>query len=367
MSQEEKKEIEVLVKDLCLIPGLSGYEDGVRLFLQEKLKINNINYTSDLLGNLIVTLPGNKNYPSVMLFAHMDQLGFVVKKIEDNGMIRIERVGGVSEKALASQEVVIISKNGKKYFGVIGNKSHHATTQDEKYLVLSYKEMFVDAGFETKKEVELQGINIGSPITFSPKIKNISENCLVGTAIDDRAGCAVILEVAKAISSDVNRPTVHIVFSVQEEFNLRGVLPVAQTLLPDMAIQIDLMLASDTPDMKHAGDIHLGKGPCMSMYSFHGRGTLNGVIPHPKLVNHIENVALKSSIHLQRSATTGILTDSSYVQLVDKGIAVIDMGFPMRYSHSSNEVCDLRDLVQLKKLLILSIKCIDESFSLSRD
>ena len=354
------------LKELCLIPGLSGYEDNVRKYLQQQLNLINVKSTTDILGNLICTLPGEDNYPSVMLFAHMDQLGFIVKKIEEDGFIRVERLGGIPEKALASQEVVIQTKKGNYINALIGNKSHHATSVEERYKVISYKDLFVDAGFSNKKEVVNNGIDIGSPITYAPSFKEIGSNFLAGTAVDDRAGCAVVLGVANQLKDIDKRPTVHIVFSVQEEFNLRGALPVAQTLKPDIAIQIDLMLSSDTPDMQLKGDVYLGKGPCMSMYSFHGRGTLNGLIPHPKLVKLFEEISKKNKINLQRSASTGILTDSSYVQLVDKGIASIDIGFPMRYSHSSKEVCDLRDLSDLENLLFYSITSIDKNLSLIR-
>jgi putative aminopeptidase FrvX len=367
MTKSNNDNLKNFIKDLCLIPGLSGYEDNVRKYLQNKLNENKLEHSSDVLGNLICTIPGNKNLPSVMLFAHMDQLGFIVKKIEDNGFIKVERLGGVPEKSLASQEVTIKSEDGKYFNGIIGNKSHHATLAEEKYKVISYRDLYIDAGFSSKDEANLNKINIGCPITYSPYFNKIGKYSLVGTSIDDRAGCAVIFEVAKKLKKNVNRPTVHIVFSVQEEFNLRGVLPAAQKLKPDIAIQIDLMLSSDTPDMENQGDIFLGKGPCMSMYSFHGRGTLNGLLPHPNLVNLFKLVSKKNNINLQTSATTGVLTDSSYVQLIHKGVAAIDMGFPIRYSHSSREVCDIRDLTDLEILLTKAITTIDKKFSLIRN
>ena len=361
------KSLAELTSELCLIPGLSGYEDEVRKFIQKKLSSNNLNFTSDTFGNLICSIEGKPDLPSVMLFAHMDQLGFVIRKIENDGLIRIERVGGVPEKSLLSQSVVVKSSSGKYFTGVIGNKSHHATLSDEKYKISTYRELAVDFGFESIEEVKKNEINIGSPITYKPSIEIIGSNKLVGTSLDDRAGCAIIFEVAKELLSIKDKPTVHIIFSVQEEFNLRGVLPVAQKIQPDIAIQVDISLSGDTPEMQDVNDIKLGEGPCISLYSFHGRGTLNGVIPHPKLVKHIENIAKKEDIKIQRIASSGILTDGSYVQTVGKGVATIDLGFPIRYSHSSNEVCDLKDLFNLKSLIVSSIKGIDENFNLSRD
>jgi putative aminopeptidase FrvX len=119
--------------------------------------------------------------------------------------------------------------------------------------------------------------------------------------------------------------------------------------------------------MGYRGDVALGGGPAMSLYSFHGRGTLNGTIPHPALVQLFDKTTARLGMNLQRSAHTGALTDSSYVQLVGQGVASIDVGFPMRYSHSSLEVCDLGDLDQLTRLLVEAIASIDAGFSLDRD
>ena len=137
--------------------------------------------------------------------------------------------------------------------------------------------------------------------------------------------------------------------------------------LPGIAIQIDLMLATDTPDMGERGEMALGGGPGISLYSFHGRGTLNGVIPHPAMVALFEDAARSADLALQRSAQVGVLTDLSYVQLVGAGVAAIDIGFPMRYSHSSVEVCDLNDLVGLEKLIVAALEQIDVDFKLDRD
>ena len=118
-----------------------------------------------------------------MLFAHMDQLGFIVKKIEDNGFIRVERLGGVPEKSLASQEVTIESEDGKYFKGIIGSKSHHATLAEEKFKVISIKDLYIDAGFENKEEVIQNKINIGSPITYAPYFNMMGKYSLVGTSI----------------------------------------------------------------------------------------------------------------------------------------------------------------------------------------
>lgn len=362
-----KQRLQALLRELMLIPGISGYEGRVRRYLATALSELGVPSRSDRLGNLIATLDGDAALPSIMLFAHMDQLGLVVRKIEANGLIRVERLGGVPEKALPSQSVVFCIGEGKDRPGLIANKSHHATAQDEKYRVLPYPELYIDAGFESEEAVRAAGIDVGTPVVYEPKVLQLAGSRVAGTSVDDRAACAVMVEVARALRDATPRPIVHLVFSVQEEFNLRGALPAAQALSPDIAIQLDIILATDTPDMTARGNVRLGGGPGMSMYSFHGRGTLNGTIPHPALVRLFDETAGQEGIPLQRSAHIGALTETSYVQLVDAGVASIDIGFPARYTHSSLEVCDVSDLEQLTRLLTASMMRIDGAFSLDRD
>jgi len=352
-------------RDLMAQPGLSGHEDRVRRVIADKLTALGVTSKTDRLGNLIATFDGTG--PSVMLFAHMDQLGFVIRKIEPDGFLRLERLGGVPERALPAQEVLICIGEGRDVHGIIAHKSHHATAPDEKYTTLKTHDLYVDAGFENAEEAAQAGVQIGAPVVYAPGSYVIGQHRLCGPAIDDRAACAVLLDVARYLVNRDSGPTIHMVFTVQEEFNLRGAQVAAQTLQPDIAIQLDLMLATDTPDMADRGDMVLGGGPGMSLYSFHGRGTLNGVIPHPAMVQLFETTAKAENIPLQRSAQTGILTDLSYVQLVGGGVASIDIGFPMRYSHSARELCDLRDLDQLSQLIRAALPRITPDFNLNRD
>ncbi|MEL7089519.1 MAG: M20/M25/M40 family metallo-hydrolase [Planctomycetota bacterium] len=351
--------------DLMRVPGLAGHEGRVRQALAERLQGLGVKATTDRMGNLFASFDGDG--PKVLVFAHMDQLGFVVRRIEPEGLLRLERLGGVPERALAGQEILVYGQRGLNVPGVIANKSHHATAPDEKYRVLPYAEVFVDAGFASAAEAEAAGVQIGAPVVYAPAAQEVAQGRVLGTSVDDRAGCAVLLELARRLKARTGGPPVHLAFTVQEEFNLRGAQTLAQRLEPDIAIQLDLMLATDTPDMAARGDMVLGGGPGMSLYSFHGRGTLNGVIPHPALVELIESTARQADIPLQRSAQTGILTDLSYVQFAGDGVACIDLGFPMRYSHSAREMCDLGDLAALTGLLDAALARIGPGFSLDRD
>ena len=353
------------LKTLMAIPGLSGHEERVAAWLRGQLNALGLPNRTDRLGNLIATIAGDPAKPSVMIFTHMDQLGFFVRKIEADGLIRVERMGGVSERAMAAQEVTLCGAKGD-IAGIIMNKAHHATTPDEKYKVLTAPEIRIDTGHGSKAAVEAAGIRIGTPVVYAARVIELAGERIAGTSVDDRAGCAALLDLARARKGRMG-PTLHLVWSVQEEFNLRGAVVAAQNLHPDIAIQIDLMLATDTPDMADRGEMVMGGGPGISLYSFHGRGTLNGVIPHPALVSLMEETALALSLPLQRSAQVGVLTDLSYVQLLGDGVASIDVGYPMRHSHSTIECCDLRDVAGLVRLLDGALDRIPAGMKLERD
>ena len=355
-----------LIRDYMLIPGLAGHEDRIRARIAADLDRLGLPHRTDRLGNLSATIEGDPACPSVLVFTHMDQLGFIVRKVESSGLLRLERLGGVPERALAAQAVLICTRAGDLP-GVIANKSHHATTPEEKYRVLPYAELYVDAGFASKAEAEAAGIRIGDPVVYRPQVMTLGNGRLAGTSGDDRAGCAALVDLAGRLLARSAGPTVHLVWSVQEEFNLRGVLPAAAAAKPDIALQIDLLLACDTPDMAGRGEVTLGGGPGISLYSFHGRGTLNGVIPHPALVSLFETAAEESGLPLQRSAHTGALTDLSYIQFMgEEGVACLDVGFPMRYTHSALEVLDPKDVAQMVTLLDAALARITPGFNLIR-
>jgi putative aminopeptidase FrvX len=352
--------------DLMLTPGLSGHEERVAALIRARLAAEGLVSRVDRMGNVIATFEGDPEAPSVMLFTHMDQLGFFVRRIEPDGLVRVERMGGVSERAMAAQAVTLCVGEGRDVPGIIMNKAHHATQPDEKYKVLTAPQITIDTGHGSKAALEAAGVQIGTPVVYRPQVIELDGDRIAGTSVDDRAGCAVLLEIARGLALRMDGPTVHLVFSVQEEFNLRGALVAAQTLTPDIALQIDLMLATDTPDMADRGEMELGGGPGISLYSFHGRGTLNGVIPHPALVRLFEDTARDEQMALQRSAQVGVLTDLSYVQLVGQGVASLDIGFPMRYSHSAVECCDLADLEALSRLTLSALSRISPGFPLNR-
>jgi putative aminopeptidase FrvX len=350
----------------CLTPAMSGFEDEMIKKLKADLKDHVDEIRVDVLGNVIATIKGTSPEGSdLMIFAHTDSLGMIVKGVEENGFIRIERVGGVPERILAASNVILQTSSGKIVNGVIGFVSHHLTPPEDKYIVKPIGECYVDIGATSAKEVASAGVKIGTPVLYRPSFEKLINNRVAATSLDDRGGCAVLVELARHFGKKRPKATLHLVGTVQEEFNLRGAMVAAQQIHPTAAISIDLVAASDTPDIDGGNAVKVGSGPVVGTYTFHGRGTLNGLIPHPRLLSLVEEAADAQKVDLQRHATIGLLTDASYVQLVGEGVACVDVAWPTRYTHSGVEVCSLDDLEDLTKLLIGVVKKFptDENFA----
>lgn len=351
----------------CLTPAMSGFEDEMIKKLKADLEGHVDEIRVDVLGNVIATIKGTSPDGSdLMVFAHTDSLGMIVKGIDSDGFIRIERVGGVPERILAASNVILQTSSGKIINGVIGFVSHHLTPPDHKYIVKPIGDCYIDIGATSSSEVEAAGIRIGTPVLYRPSFERLINNRVAATSLDDRGGCALLIELAQHFSKNRPQATLHLVGTVQEEFNLRGAMVAAQQVQPTAAISIDLVAASDTPDISGGNSISVGAGPVVGTYTFHGRGTLNGLIPHPKLLSFVEEAAKSQKITLQRHATIGLLTDASYVQLVGSGIACVDVAWPTRYTHSGVEVSSLDDLENLKKLLIKVIEKFPANENFSR-
>lgn len=343
--------IKETLKELSCLPAVSGYEECVGKYMYRWFSKYANQVTTDTAGNLIAEFKSqNPDAKRAMVFAHMDQLGFVVKNIDEAGFLRIERLGGIPEKILPGLEVLVRNCNGKWLSGVIGNKSHHVTDASEKYRVIPIQELYVDLGLNSFEEAEELGIMTGCPVVYKPRFTELTEDRCYGTALDNRGGCAILLDLAEKLSESPCDLNVFLVGTVQEEYNLRGAMVACAAVDPDFAIALDVAITGDTPDMGGKLPVSLGEGPVMSMYNFHGRGTLNGTIPHPYLVEMAEHAAAELGLPLQRMASCGILTDASYVQLYGKGVPVIDLGFPCRYTHTAVELCSMKDLEQLSCL-----------------
>ena len=358
--------IERYLQEMTLLPGLSGFEQKVAAYMKNGFESLGLPVVIDTLGNCIAKVEGrDPAAPTIMVFAHMDSVGFLVRRIEDDGFLRFERLGGSSEKALPATQIQVQCRDGSMVDGVIGIKAHHVTPMEEKYVADKYTKLFVDIGASSREEVLKLGITVGSPILYKPRYQKLLGSRALMSSADNRSGCAVLLEVANRLVAHQPECTTYIVGSVQEEYNQRGAMVACRTVKPDAAICIDGATASDTPDLKGFGELCLGKGPVMTLYNFHGRGTLNGTIAHPAMVRIVEKAAEELQMNLQRNVCIGLLTDLSYVQLERTGVACIDLCVPRRYTHSACEILDIRDVQNCANLVAACVGSIrkDTDFS----
>lgn len=360
-------ELKSILKDYMGTIRLSGYESRMAYKFKEHLSRYADRVRIDKIGNVIGTIEGtDPEAPNLMVFAHMDVIGFVVSRIEPDGFLRIERVGGISEKIVQGIAVMVGSEDGQYYPGIIGAKAYHIQSPEDKAKVDPFSSLFVDIGAASEHKVNELGIYVGCPVTFAPHYVELLGSRVAGAYIDDAAGLANLIQIASIISDKRPRCTVHLVGTVMEEFNARGAMMAARSVKTDMAICLLGPGAGDTPDQRGVNNVVLGGGPAVTMFNFHGKGTLNGNIAHQGMYQLLKKTARELGIPLQRSAARGALTDTAYLQLENDGIPCLDMGMPDRYSHSPMETCDLRDLEQVGLLVAGFIASVDRDFNLNR-
>lgn len=354
-----------LVEELTALPAPSGREDAMIARMRDGFAAAGLSPRVDSLGNVLAPLrPAQPGYPHVAVTAHMDEVGFVVRKIDEDGFLRIQRVGGIPEKTMAGQRVLLLGDRGHVH-GVIATKAHHLTEDQEKYRVVPVGDVFVDVGASGPSDVADRGIRVGTPAVWAPAF-HAHGDVVHAKAVDDRVGCAVLLALAELGRSIGGGAGCTLVASVQEEFNIRGVLPAIRAVQPDVVFCVDIVPSADTPDTRHVGEVRLGGGPSAGVYSFHGRGTLNGLIPAPQLVRFVEEVARARGLPLQRHVFFGGLTEASYAQLEGGGIPSLDIGIPTRYTHSPVETCSLSDVRAAVSLLLALLEALSPRAILSR-
>lgn len=356
-----------VLERLCTAPAPSGYEKECAYLWRDMMAPLTDETRLDRNGNVICTLRGtDEKAPSIMVFAHLDTLGFIVRRVEEDGFIQVDRLGGIPEKVLPGLRLAIRTVDGRFVSGVFGNKAHHATSADEKYKVDVVTSLFVDVGASSREEVNAMGIDVGCPVIYEPHFSMLGEDKACATALDNRGGLAAMVQAAELLHEHRPCGTVHFVGTVWEEFNIRGAVFAARALKPDISLCLDVVLAGDTRDLSSRYENRVGFGPTVNYYSFHGRGTLNGTLPHEGLSLLAHRAAAEESIPVQRFASLGIITDSAYVQMEGEGIACLDLGFPARYTHTPVEVCSISDVENLGRLVAAMATRINADFDLNR-
>ncbi len=335
-----------LLKKLCDAHGISGYEDEVREIIKSEVE----NYADDVycdkMGNLIAVKKGEKE--KIMLAAHMDEIGFMVKHVEDKGFLRVTPIGGWFSQTVLNQRAFVHTENGK-IVGVFGCKPPHIMKEEERKKVVKIEDMFLDVGAESKEEVKEMGIEIGSPVTIDRELVKLGKHRVTGKAIDDRVGVALLIDVFKKAECDA---TLYAVFTVQEEVGLKGAKTSAFSINPDMAIAVDVCVATDFPGVNANQDIKLGSGPAITVVDASGRG----LIAHRKVLNLLKDTAKKYEIPYQLEVGEGGTTDATAIHLTREGIPSGVVSLPARYIHSPVEVIDMRDYENTLLLLEKSLE-----------
>lgn len=329
------------LRDLILSPGPSGFENCAAACWRRNLEESGIHTMVDLYGNSIATVNPNAT-TSVMLLAHIDTIGLMVKYIDDDGFIYISEIGGFDTLALIGQHVIILSD--PQVCGVIGRRPVHLEDEDDKNPKLH--DLRIDVGAKKKSEI-IDFIPIGTPVVLQPKIVNLMNNRISGVGLDDRIGAWCIAEALKKLSkSDKLKVKVHAVASVQEETGLHGAHMVAEQLHPNMALGVDVTFAIDTPDLEktHYGETSLGKGAVVSI----------GGSSHPHVVRELINTANDARIDIQREANPNSYgyIEADAVFRSCGGVLTGAVSIPVRYMHTSVEVIQLDDAKAVVDLIV---------------
>jgi putative aminopeptidase FrvX len=335
-----------LLEQLTALAGVSGFEEPVRRFIVEHLGRLDVERHVDSLGNVVAHIPGQG--PRVLFVAHMDEVGHVVSWVRDDGYLRIERVGGPSSEALSGQAVQVWTASGS-HAGVVGVYPQHLQKQRPGSARARH---FVDIGVASRAEALALGVKVGAVVTYAPNFAWLGERLIRSKALDDRAGCYLLLQLAAQWVGRESAADLFLAFVVQEESTLRAGVPVARSVGPQYAIGLDGTLAFDTPDLRQTeqSEVVLGKGPALKILD-HVPGTLFGTIVHAGLREHIEAVASEKGIALQYEVLMGLTTAISPLAFVREGIATAGLSIPLRYSHSPVEVASSEDIEATAGLL----------------
>lgn len=320
-----------LLRRLCEAYGVAGFEDEVRALIVSQLKEICDEVRTDAMGNLIGFKRGTgRRKRRLMLAAHMDEIGFIVTYVDDEGFCRVDALGGVNPQVCLGRRVVIFGK--KVVEGVIGSKPPHIMKEEERKKAPTMETLFIDTCGIGKEAKEM--IPIGSPAAYVSGFSAIGE-CWVGKAMDDRVGVYVMLEALKRVKR--HRVDLYAVATVQEEVGLRGALTSAFGIEPDIGVALDVTVAADIPGSQpHQKITQLGKGVAIKIKD-------SASISNPKLVRHMQEIADAEKIPWQAEILPRGGTDAGAIQR-PRGVPVVTLSIPTRYIHSPTEVVHKTDV-----------------------
>jgi putative aminopeptidase FrvX len=331
---------EKLLKRLTETPGVPGREEQQREIAREELEALTDEVRTDPLGSVIGTKKG-RNGTRVMIAAHMDEIGFMVKYIDDKGFLRLQALGGHDPANMVSQRVLVTTVDGTALRGALQptRKPPHLQ-RDEEQKPPKAEEFFVDLGMDAN-EVK-KAVRIGDYVTMDRTLEQVGD-CYMGKAMDDRIGVFVMLEALRAM--EAHEATIHAVATSQEEVGLRGATASGSALEPTVAVALDITIAMDIPGGGNEETItELGKGAAIKIMD-------SSLISHPTLVEHFRRTAEREGIPHQMEILPRGGTDAGGVQRLHGGVPSITLSIPCRYVHTPNEMVNASDVQSCIDLL----------------
>ncbi len=335
-----------LMQKLSNAFGVVGFEHEVRAEIEKLVKPLVDEVHVDALGNLIATRQGKPDF-TLMLDAHMDEVGLIISYIEERGFLRFATLGGWDARVLPAQVVQVQTRSGKKLTGVIGSLPPHVLKPEDRDKPFKLEDMFIDIGAESAAEAKKMGVRIGDPaVPFYP-FTSLTDNVLGGKAFDDRAGCAVMIRVLEALKNTKLDLTLACNFAVTEEIGARTA---AHQIQPDVALALEGTIGADLPGIPPARQpTGLGKGPSITIAD-------NSMIAHRRVIEALEKIAEKHKIDYQYKLPIYGGTDAGSIHTSGAGVMCGVVAVPCRYIHSQFGLMRLDDFEKTIKLTTEFVK-----------
>jgi endoglucanase len=344
-----------LLEELANAPGPSGFEGAVRAILTREMRAAGLEVSTDGLGSVIGVLRGGTDAPRIMLAAHMDEVGAVVRYITPEGMVKFQMLGGWLDQALVDQRWTILTNKGP-VTAVSGLRSVHITSTEDRTRVTPRDDLFLDVGARSKQEAEALGIGVGDPIVPVSPFTELANGRYVSKALDDRVGCVMLLEALGRLKEQGQKipGTIYFVGTVQEEVGLRGARTAVDVVKPHVGISLEAGIAADHPGGKaDLAQQRLGAGPTINLAD-------SSMLANLKLRDFFSRVARENNIPLQIEVTSYGGQDAAEMQRYGAGRPSINFSVPTRYLHSHNSVIDRADLDHAVNLLVKILLRLDE-------
>ncbi|MFW6157003.1 MAG: M42 family metallopeptidase [Armatimonadota bacterium] len=343
-----------LLRDLTEVNGVPGFESRVTAIMRDRLN-DFTDCRTDNLGSLIARLDGASDRPHVMLAGHVDEIGFMVKLVTEDGFIKFAQLGGWWEQVLLAQRVVIETSTGP-VTGVIGSRPPHLLSEEERKKVLKRRDMFIDVGARDREEATEQfGIRPGDPIVpWSPFEVLANEDRLLAKAWDDRVGVALAIEALQALRGGDHPNTLFGVGTVQEEVGLRGAETAADVVDPDVALILETAIAGDVPGISDdESNVEVGGG--VTIYVLEG-----SAIPNLRLRDLAIDICEDRGLDHQLTVLERGGTDAGKIHLHGPGVPSLVLGVPTRHIHSHSGIISAADYETALKLVIAMCETLDE-------